>query len=56
LAAGLLDEVAIDLVPIVMGSGHRYFADIDPAEVMLGDPTVVIPARRETHLRFPVLR
>lgn len=56
LAAGLIDEVAIDLVPIVMGSGHRYFAGIDPADVRLGDPTVVIPATRVTHLRFPVLR
>lgn len=56
LAAGLVDEVAIDLVPIVMGSGHRYFEDIDPATVRLGDPTVIIPARRVTHLRFPVLR
>ena len=56
LAAGLLDEVAIDLVPIVMGSGHRYFEDVDPADVKLGDPTVTIPARKVTHLRFPVLR
>lgn len=56
LAAGLIDEVAIDLVPIVLGSGHRYFHDVDPADVRLGDPTVVIPARRVTHLRFPVLR
>ncbi|GAA3204593.1 hypothetical protein GCM10017690_10060 [Microbacterium terregens] len=56
LAAGLVDEVAIDLVPIVMGSGHRYFADVDPAAVRLGDPTVIIPTPRVTHLRFPVLR
>lgn len=56
LAAGLIDEVAIDLVPMVMGSGHRYFEDIDPAAVRLGDPTVVIPTRHVTHLRFPVLR
>ena len=56
LAAGLIDEVAIDLVPIVMGSGHRYFEDVDPAEVKLGDPTVIIPTTRVTHLRFPVLR
>ena len=56
LSAGLIDEVAIDLVPIVMGAGHRYFADVDPADVKLGDPTVVIPAQRVTHLRFPVLR
>jgi dihydrofolate reductase len=56
LAAGLIDEVAIDLVPIVMGSGHRYFEDVDPADVNLGDPTVLIPTRRVTHLRFPVLK
>jgi hypothetical protein len=48
--------VAIDLVPIVMGGGHRYFEDVDPAAVKLGDPTVVIPTTRVTHLRFPVLR
>ena len=56
LAAGLIDEVAIDLVPIVMGSGHRYFEDVDPADVKLGDPTVIIPTTRVTHLRFPVLK
>jgi hypothetical protein len=40
----------------VMGSGHRYFEGVDPAAVKLGDPTVVIPTRRVTHLRFPVVR
>ncbi|WP_127476898.1 dihydrofolate reductase family protein [Microbacterium sulfonylureivorans] len=54
LAAGLVDEVAIDLVPVVLGSGHRYFADVDPAVVRLGDPTVVIPSTRVTHMVFPV--
>ena len=28
LDAGLLDEVAIDLVPVVMGSGRRFFGDV----------------------------
>lgn len=56
LAAGLVDEVAVDLVPVVLGSGHRYFADIDPAAVRLGDPTVVIPSTRVTHMLFPVER
>ncbi|MDY0910493.1 dihydrofolate reductase [Microbacterium sp. CFBP9034] len=54
LAAGLVDEVAIDLVPVVLGSGHAYFAGIDPALVRLGDPTVVIPSTRVTHMVFPV--
>jgi dihydrofolate reductase len=56
LAAGLVDEVAVDLVPVVLGSGHRYFADVDPAAVRLGDPTVVIPSARVTHMLFPVER
>lgn len=55
LAAGLIDEVAIDLVPVVLGEGHRYFADVPPDQVHLGDPTVVVRAKRVTHLRFPVL-
>ena len=56
LAAGLVDEVAIDLVPVVLGEGHRYFAEVEPDAVRLGNPTVVIPSERVTHLRFPVLR
>ena len=55
LDAGLLDEVAIDLVPILMGSGRRFFGD-DPAPTRLGDPTSVVVGRRVTHLRFPVER
>lgn len=56
LEAGLVDAVAVDLVPVVLGSGHRYFADVDPDRVRLGDPTVVIPSTRVTHLVFPVER
>lgn len=56
LAAGLVDEVAIDLVPVVLGEGHRFFADVDPRAVRLGDPTVIVPSTRVTHLVFPVER
>lgn len=57
LAAGLLDEVAIDLVPVVLGSGRRYFGDFaDGATPKLGDPTTNIPGHRVTHLIFPVDR
>lgn len=54
LEAGLLDEVAIDLAPVVMGSGKRFFADVTPAR--LGDPTAVVQGRRVLHLRYPVER
>jgi dihydrofolate reductase len=56
ITAGLLDEVAIDLVPVVLGEGHPYFADVAPDEVRLGDPTTVVRAQRVTHMRFPVLK
>ena len=54
LKAGLVDEVAIDLVPVVMGSGKRFFGDTAP--LRLGDPTVVIEGRRVLHLRCAVER
>lgn len=56
LQLGLLDVVAIDLVPIVMGGGRSFFPGLDVREVPLGDPEVCIPSARVTHLRMPVLR
>jgi dihydrofolate reductase len=53
LDSGLLDEISIDLVPVVFGTGRRYFEGVD-GPVSLGDPTINIPGRRVTHLRFPV--
>ncbi|MQA78721.1 MAG: hypothetical protein GEV10_09625 [Streptosporangiales bacterium] len=52
LNAGLLDEVRIDLVPVLLGKGIRYFDNLD-AGVMLEDPTVV-EGTRVTHLRYRV--
>ena len=54
-AAGLVDEVAMDVVPVVFGSGKRYFAGID-AQHLLEDPHVVIPGNRVLHLKFKVRR
>jgi dihydrofolate reductase len=53
----LLDEVAIDLVPVVMGAGSRpFFGELSSADIMLGNPTVCIQGDRVTHLVFPVMR
>ena len=52
----LLDEVAIDLVPVVMGTGRPYFGEMGITDVMLGDPTVNLQGDRVTHLVFPVQR
>jgi dihydrofolate reductase len=55
LAAGLVDEVAMDVVPVVFGSGKRYFGSID-GQHLLEDPHVVIQGDRVLHLRFKVRR
>lgn len=54
LELGLLDEVAIDLVPVVLGGGRPYFGgDVDLEDYALGDPTECIQGDRVTHLVFP---
>ena len=56
LDLGLLDEVAIDLVPVVMGEGNRpFFGRLSGGDVLLGNPTTCIQGDRVTHLVFPVL-
>jgi len=54
LELGLLDEVAIDLVPVVMGTGRPYFGALSLEDVPLADPVVCIQGDRVTHLVFPV--
>jgi len=56
LQLGLLDVVAIDLVPVVMGGGRPFFPGLPLEDVALGDPEVCVPSTRVTHLRMPVLR
>jgi dihydrofolate reductase len=55
LGAGLVDEVAMDVVPVVFGSGKRYFGSIE-GQHLLEDPHVVIQGDRVLHLRFKVHR
>ena len=55
LAAGLVDEVAMDVVPVVFGSGRRFFGRIDGPRP-LADPHLVIEGDRVLHLRFRVRR
>jgi dihydrofolate reductase len=54
-ALGLVDEVALDVVPVVFGSGKRYFGAVD-GQHLLADPDVVIPGDRVLHLRYRVRR
>jgi dihydrofolate reductase len=55
LAAGLVDEVRMDVAPVVFGSGKRYFGSVD-AQQLLEDPDVVIQGIRVLHLRYRVRR
>jgi dihydrofolate reductase len=52
-ALGVVDEVAMDVVPVVFGSGKRYFGRVD-AQHLLEDPHVVIQGDRVLHLRYKV--
>lgn len=54
-AAGLVDEVRMDVVPVVLGSGKRYFGSVD-AQHLLEDPDAAIQGNRVLHLRYPVRR
>jgi dihydrofolate reductase len=55
LALGLVDEVAMDVVPVVFGSGKRYFGSIE-GQHLLEDPDPVIAGDRVLHLRYRVRR
>lgn len=55
LAAGLLDEVHVDLVPVLLGGGVRLFDHIGAAPIEL-ERTRVIDAPGVTHLTFRVVR
>jgi dihydrofolate reductase len=53
LALGLVDEVAMDVVPVVFGSGKRYFGPIE-SQHLLEDPDMVVQGNRVLHLRYQV--
>jgi dihydrofolate reductase len=53
LNAGLLDELAIDVAAVLLGSGVRLFDHLEGTPAVLGHPTVVAGVG-VTHLRYPV--
>ncbi|RZQ64639.1 dihydrofolate reductase family protein [Amycolatopsis suaedae] len=56
LEAGLLDEVGVELVPVVLGAGTPLFADLGIAPVQFDGPTTVVQGTGVTHLRYRVKR
>lgn len=53
LDLGLLDAISVDLVPVLLGAGKPFFADLQGAPVTLSTPTVV-QGHGVTHLRYRV--
>ena len=54
-SAGLVDEVAMDVVPVVLGEGVRFFGS-HAGTVLLDDPDRVVQGDRVLHLHYTVRR
>jgi dihydrofolate reductase len=54
-SAGLVDEVAMDVAPVVLGEGVRFFGS-HAGTVLLGDPDQVVQGDRVLHLHYTVKR
>jgi hypothetical protein len=53
LAAGAIQELVLDLVPVLLGSGERLFDGVEDPGL---EPIEVIPSRNATHIRYRVGR
>jgi len=56
LDVGLLDEIWIDLVPVLLGGGTAFFDELQVAPVELEGPVSVVEGTGVTHLRYRVRR
>lgn len=56
LNAGLLDEIHIDLVPVLLGAGVRMLDNLDAARSRGLEIVRVVEGKGVTHLRFRVLK
>lgn len=54
IRAGLVDEVGVDLVPVLLGAGIRFFDNLGDEPIDL-EPISVIAAPGVTHLRYRVV-
>jgi dihydrofolate reductase len=54
LNAGLLDEIWVDLVPVLLGGGTPFFDELKGAPVELEGPVSVVEGIDVTHLRYRV--
>jgi hypothetical protein len=54
LEAGQLDEVGVELVPVVLGGGTPLFAELGATPAQFDGPVVVVEGTGVTHLRYRV--
>ncbi len=54
LEAGLLDEIGVELVPVVLGAGTPLFAELGTTPVQFEGPIAVVEGTGVTHLRYRV--
>jgi dihydrofolate reductase len=54
-SAGLVDEVAMDVAPVVLGEGIRFFGG-HTGTVLLDDPDMMVQGDRVLHLHYTVDR
>ena len=55
IRAGLVDEVGVDLVPVMLGGGVQFFDNLGPELIEL-ERVKVVEAPGVTHLRFRILK
>ncbi|MBA2768148.1 MAG: hypothetical protein H0U35_03245 [Sporichthyaceae bacterium] len=56
LRLGMVDQVVMNVVPVVFGSGRPFFGAMGPGDtVTLANPSRVVQGDRVTHLLYDVV-